>query len=414
MELVPNLDAIWQMIWHGEIKRAEVLVARIVRDAEDDTEKAVALLARAQCKLLSERPQEALEDWEQANQCASAIAELPEALELRADAHFALYELSSVGFAGNDGQETSARLYRQLIVDYPDYDNRGWWYYQLGRVLITANRIEEAKTHLQLATRIPSRLHALRSYCYERLAFIACYEERDLPSALGFLEQALSHYPSQASREWLVEILLMRARVMLEMHRFPSAQVSLYEALNILDSQSLQRPSALFTAAEILMRMPAQEAAAIPLLEEFLQLTRQPPGIDVGWARAQELLGEAYFRSERYQDAVHAYRQAIHHNPYSPWSSTLRYQLACAYYQSGDYDHTCECLDQLIAAEEAEGGEIRDYRIYDLLGNAHFALGRYDEALTSYSHALTLTPPHTRESTQIRRYHDYARRRITE
>ena len=124
------------------------------------------------------------------------------------------------------------------------------------------------------------------------------------------------------------------------------------------------------------MKMPTQEVAAIPLLEEFLQLSKQPPGIDVSWARAHELLGEAYFRCARYQDAVHAYRLALHHNPYSPWSSTLRYQLACAYYQSGDYDRTCECLGQLIAAEADEGGAIQDFRVYDLLGNAHFALGQ--------------------------------------
>ena len=414
LEGVTSVDAVWRLIQRGDIKRAEVLVARILRDAGEDAEQAVALLARAQCKLLSGRPQEALEDWEQARALAPTITEQPATLELRADAHFALYEMSSVGFAGHEGQETSARLYRQLIAEYPDYANRGWLHYQLGRVLLTANRIEEASAQFQTASTSPSHLPALPAYCNERLAFVAYYEERDLQRALGYLEQALRRYPAQASREWLVEILLMRARVTLELRRLPAARRSLDEALRIADSQSPQRPPTLYAAAEILMKMPTQEVAAIPLLEEFLQLSKQPPGIDVSWARAHELLGEAYFRCARYQDAVHAYRLALHHNPYSPWSSTLRYQLACAYYQSGDYDRTCECLGQLIAAEADEGGAIQDFRVYDLLGNAHFALGRYDEALTSYSRALSLTPPHTQESAQIRRYHDYARRRIAE
>ena len=414
LEANPSLEEVWRLIQHGDIKRAEVLVARILRDAEEYAEQASALLARAQCKLLSGRPQEALEDWEQARAIASAIAEQPASLELRADAHFALYELSSVGFAGHEGQEASARLYRQLINEHPDYANRGWLHYQLGRVLLTANRIEEANAQFQKASTSPSHLRALPAYCNERLAFVAYYEERDLPRALGYLEQALRRYPAQSSRGWLVEILLMRARVTLELGRLPIARHSLDEALRIADGQSPQRPPTLYAAAEILMKMPTQEAAAIPLLEEFLQLSKQPPGIDVSWARAHELLGEAYFRSARYQDAAYAYRHALHHNPYSPWSSTLRYQLACAYYQCGDYDRTCECLGRLITAEADEGGAIRDFRVYDLLGNAHFALGRYDEALASYSHALSLTPPHTQESAQIRRYHDYARRHIAE
>ena len=100
LETNPSLDAVWRLIQRGDVKRAEVLVARILRDAGENAEQASALLARAQCKLLSGRPQEALEDWEQARAIASAIAEQPAALELRADAHFALYELSSVGFAG--------------------------------------------------------------------------------------------------------------------------------------------------------------------------------------------------------------------------------------------------------------------------------------------------------------------------
>ncbi|MCY3836377.1 MAG: tetratricopeptide repeat protein, partial [Anaerolineaceae bacterium] len=90
----------------------------------------------------------------------------------------------------------------------------------------------------------------------------------------------------------------------------------------------------------------------------------------------------------------------------------LRYQLACAYYQSGEYDHACECAAQLIEVERNEGGEISDYRIFDLLGNAHFALGRYEEARIAYSQALKLTSPHSKENASIRRYHDFAQSRI--
>lgn len=414
MESNENLATVWQLIQQGDIKRAEVAVTRWIRASKSDQGLAEAYLARAHCKLLSERPQEALEDWDLAFLSDPDVAQFPKALEIRADAHFALYEMSSVGFAGSEEQYTSTKLYHQLITDFPSDANRGWWHYQLGRVLLSANRIEEAKSHLQFALQFPSKSDSLNAHCYERLAFIAFYEDRNLTAALDFLDQALSLYPDRASREWQIEILLLKARITLDLNRLTQAIKCIENAVTILDPKGIQRPATLFTAAEILMKMPNQEETAIPLLEECLQLSKRPPGIDVGWARAQELLGEAYFKNERYQDAVSSFRQALHHNPYSPWSSTLRYQLACAYYQSGSYDHACECLSQLIASEKSEGSKISDYRIYDLLGNAHFALGRYDAARSAYSQALDLTTPHSQENAKIKRYYEFAQSRLLE
>ena len=407
-----NLTEIWQMIQRGEIKRAEVSIARWIPAARESSKLADLHLARAKCKLLSDRPQEALEDWQLALQNDATIAQQRNALELRADAHFALFEMSSVGFAGNVDSMSAAQLYRQLIAKFPNGRNRGWWNYQLGRVLLSANQIEDAITHFKLASSMPSQNDTIRAYSCERLAFISYYEKRNLTEALGFMEQALSNYPHQASHEWRVEILLLKARVSFELNRWNLARKCIEDAIQSLDHQSSNRPATLFTAAEILLKMPEQVASAIALLEEMLHSSRRPAGIDVGWARAQELLGEAYLQTERYQDAALAFRQALHHNPYSPWSSALRYQLACAYYQSGEYDHACECVAQLIEVERNEGGEVSDYRIFVLLGNEHFALERYEEARIAYSQALNLTSPQSKENSTIRRYHDFAQSRI--
>ncbi len=407
-----NLTEIWQLIQQGDIKRAEVTIARWLPAARKSTALADLYLARAKCKLLSDRPQEALEDWQLALEKNAAIAQVPDALELRADTHFALFEMSSVGFAGNEDSRNSAQLYRQLIAEHPQGANRAWWHYQLGRVLLSANQIEEAIAHFKQAGHMPSQRNTVRAYSGERLAYIAYYEKRNLTEALGYMERALSEYPQQASREWRVEILLLKARVSFELHRWAQARQCIEDAIQSLDPQSSHRPTTLFSAAEILLKIPEQVDRAISLLEELLHTSKRPPGIDVGWARAQELLGEAYLQVERYPDAALAFRQALHHNPYSPWSSALRYQLACAYYQSGEYDHACECAAQLIEVERNEGGEISDYRIFDLLGNAHFALGRYEEARIAYSQALKLTSPHSKENASIRRYHDFAQSRI--
>ncbi len=408
------LTDIWPLIQDGEIKRAELLVAEILRDEKSASARANVLLARARCKFLNGRPQEALEDWEQISALAPEIAETPIALELRADAHLALFELSSVGFAGKEGQAASESLYRQVIRQHPTYENRGWLHYQLGRVLLTANRNNEASVQFHQALVTPSNLPALNAYCYERLAFIAHYEERDRLRALGYLEKAIHHYPAGYWRGWLVEILLMRARVTLELGRLSLARLSIDEVLRLLGDEHPKKANALYDAAEILLKIPGEEQAVIPLLEEYLELSKQPLSIDVSWARAHERLGELYFRSARYDDAVSAYRQALRHNPYSPLSSNLQFQLACAQYQGGHYHQACETLAKLILAEQNEGSSISDYRVYELLGNAHFVIGNYDDSLRAYQNALALSTENSPDYQQICRYHDYALRRSTE
>ncbi|MBE0691247.1 MAG: hypothetical protein IH587_14100, partial [Anaerolineae bacterium] len=51
---------------------------------------------------------------------------------------------------------------------------------------------------------------------------------------------------------------------------------------------------------------------------------------------------------------------------------------------------------------------ISDYRIFDILGSAHFALKHYVAAHEAYEMALNLAPSNASDLDKIKRYHQFA------
>ena len=83
-----------------------------------------------------------------------------------------------------------------------------------------------------------------------------------------------------------------------------------------------------------------------------------------------------------------AFHNALYYNPDHPWEESLHYRLSCSNYQQKDYPAVIEYLLKLLA----EGKSLDDYRVYNLLGNAYFALGQYIEAVSHYKRSLQLAP----------------------
>jgi len=187
--LAPFVADIDRQLEWGDVKQAEIMIARGLRASGlDGAGRSALLLRRARVRLYSEKPDEALADLREALALVPALADLPDVRELRADVHFARFELAPLGFADRADADHAFAAYVELSADEPDYANRGWVLYQTGRVLLSANRVAEAIAQFETALDAPSWVASLRSLCYERLGFIDLFENRNPAAALAHFE----------------------------------------------------------------------------------------------------------------------------------------------------------------------------------------------------------------------------------
>jgi tetratricopeptide (TPR) repeat protein len=411
-----QIERIDKFLVSGEIKKAEVLIAKLLRPQQDDHDRSQLLFRRARARVLAARPDDALGDLLEIRDKSPIMFDTVPVLELLGDTYFARFELASVGFADRHDTFTAQQLYERIIENYPRYNNLGWVYYQLGRIFLTESKVEEASKCFQQALITPSHINVLTAYCYERLAFIAFYERRDLEQAIAFLNRAIDTYPSAAERLWLAQVHILRSRVLKGMGKYSDALDAAEMALSIIPSNTGNKESilseALLTNGELLAEMDGRDRDVVAILQLFLQNTRKPLGVDVTWSRVNEMLGNAYFNLGQYDNAISAYKAALQLNPDHPWAEALYYGIARGYYQQRAYEEAINAVQKMLAIARDDGQSIDDYRVYDILGNAQFALGRYEKAVEAYRTALQIAPPNANNIDKIKSYYDLARERI--
>ncbi len=407
MEVYRNVD---ELLNRRDVKRAEVLIARSLRADLSVQERGRLLIARARVRLLSARVDEALEDLAHARTLLPDDFESPLTLELLGDSHFARFELASVGFADRSDTAQALATYERILAEYPDYDNRGWIYYQRGRVLLTENRIDDSVECFEQALLTPSTVPALTAYSYERLGFVSFYERRNFERALSFLNKAVATYPTSEDRLWLAHVHTLRSRVYREMRNFDAAIDAANTAINVASSTEGKAglTDALLAAAETLALVEGHEKDVIVRLHQFIQISKKPLGIDVTWSRIHEMLGDAYYKSSQLQNAIAAYQAALQFNPYTPWELSLQYRIARALYQLGDYERAAQAIQKMLQAADADGQAVGDYRVYGILGNSYFAIGSYADAIDAYQTALQIAPSNAESLDKIRQYHQFA------
>ena len=402
-----NLD---ELLNKRDVKRAEVLIARSLRAELSAPERARLLIARSRARLLSARVDDALEDLDRARELLLDEFETPLTLELLGDCHFARFELASVGFADRNDTAQALTAYARILENFPQYSNRGWIYYQRGRVLLTENRTDDALDCFQNTLLTPSTLPALTAYCYERLGFVAFYERREFEQALSFLSKAIATYPPSDDRPWLVHVHTLRSRIFREMHDYDAAVNEANTAISVAVSAEGKAglSDALLNAAETLMLVEGHERDVIAHLQQYTQISKRPLGIDVTWSRIHEMLGDAYFKTNGFQNAVAAYQAALQFNPYTPWELSLHYRIARTLYQLGDYEKSVQAIKIMLQAADNDGQAIADYRVYNILGNSYFALRSYPEAIRAYENALQIAPANADSLDKIRQYYQFA------
>lgn len=393
-----------------DLKRAEVQIAKLLREGLSEADEAQVLALRARARLLAARPEEALDDIATAERTTTDEALKLELRELAGDAHFARFELASVGFADRAHMSRADEIYRALIEEQPDYANVGWLHYQRGRIALTNGRVDDALAAFTAALLAPSPLPALTAYCFERLGFVYFYEQRNARRAFSLLDKALHAYPPSQDRVWLARLQTLRARVLRELGDNSGALATIEDAISIAyanDDSKFALADALLTGAELLAGVGGRERDVITRVQQFLQTARKPLGIDVTWSRAYEMLGNASFALSQFNLAGEAYQNALQYNPYHPWELQLHLQIARALYQSNEYERAINAIDTLLKAAEKDGQPVSDYRVYDVLGSAHFALKQYRPALAAYDHALSLSPSAV-DLDKLQRYRGFA------
>jgi tetratricopeptide (TPR) repeat protein len=332
---------------------------------------------------------------------------------LLADCYFSRYEQATLGFVDRGDKASAWQIYQRILWDFPSYSNLGWIHYQIGRILLSDNRLDESVKAFQHALLAPSHISVLTAYSYERLGFIAFYERRDLNEAIAFLNRAVDTYPLSADRRWLVQLHVLRARVLRAMHDYEGAVKAGESALAVVNSGSGDNRSilteALLILGEVLSELGERDRDVIGYLQRFLQNSKKPVGVDVTWARVNEMIGDAHFNLSQYENAVNAYYAVLRYNPDHPWVLQLYYRIACCYYQQGSYAETVQVIQSLLNLADTEDAPINDYRVFDILGNALFALKKYDGAIGAYQKAIKLVPPNQDSLRKIQTYYELAR-----
>src|SRR5215213_2482578 len=107
-----------------EFKKAEILLARLLRAGLPAPAHQQALLVRARTRLLSGRPSEALDDLKAANVLEN-VDQPPPVLEIVADCLLSRFEQALVGFADRGDVQQALVLYDTLEREHPTYENLG-------------------------------------------------------------------------------------------------------------------------------------------------------------------------------------------------------------------------------------------------------------------------------------------------
>ncbi len=410
-----QLEAVDLAILSNDLRKAEVLIAKALRtDNLNGETRALILLRRARARLASGRPDDALGEIEEVLTIRPALKDFADVKMLLGDIYFAKFALAEFGFADRNHSDIALRYYDDIIAQEPTFENIGWVYYQRGCIYLSDHKLQAAIDNLNQALGGPNDPPHVYAYAFERLGYIALYEQRDPERAVIYFEQAVNHYPKTTTTGWITQLHVSRSRAFREADDYEQALKAASEALQSLDTTALDYKRALpethLAIGEVLALIPDREADAIEHLLQFLQTSKRPLGIDVTWSRVHELLGNLSMTLKRYEQAVEAFQASLQFNPYHPWEVNIHYQIARCYYRMKAYERVIAAIEQMKAAATKESNTITDYRVFYTLGNAYFALERYSEAVTAYYEAEQLAPPNADNYDKILQYLGYAER----
>lgn len=393
------LERVRTLVETRDLRRADAILETLINGGLMSDELAEAWLYRARIRLLQSRPHDALRALDHSQHYVPTRR--PDMIALRGDAYLLRYETSAIGFRQRTDLAQAQHHYTHLLATYRGYANIAWVHYQQGRIALMQDDASRATTLFCQALDRPSVYPFLRAYCYERLAYIAYYHQRDAETADQHLQQAIATAPTQIERRWLIGVYLLQSRV-LRTRDIDRALASARTARELAEALNDQRVLAdvHFTTAEI----ARQAEAIISHLHTFIALTSPVQGIAVQQARAYEMIGDVHFERGEYEQAQHAYAQALAINPYHPFAEALIYRSAWGDYQQRRYQRVIRRLSDYLQTTDTPS----NYRLDMILAHSLFAMQAYEQADSVYRHALTKAQ-HGRDADVMRQYQQIAR-----
>jgi tetratricopeptide (TPR) repeat protein len=402
-----RLREIKALLQAHEIKKAEYAVAQLVKSRQTDFERAQVLLERARIYFISQRPELSIQDLTKIGRYSPTLFEKPGTQELLADGYFARFELSAIGFSNRDDLDEAQRIYQNIANHAVSYVNIGWVYYQLGRLHILKDQSDAAIQCLCSALVSPSKIENLHSYCYERLSYIALYEYRRSSAALQFINTAIQ-VVTRNDDDWWFQLQELKGRIQ---NAQGILDPEVIESITSLAANSSDRTFTFglyYTAGELLTHHEGYITQAIEYLNNAIDIAKPAKGIDVAMSRCSELLGDCRLHLGDYEPAIYAYEQSLRFNAYHPLEASILFRIAKCYYQKRDYQRVIDNVKKIEVYAARDNIHLTDYRIYDILGNAHFVLGQYRRAAQAYEVALKLVANGTPDAEKIRLYYHFA------
>lgn len=392
----------------GDQKRAQQLINKIPHgEPHEDIENDHISLLRARYAHLSD-------DYTGCIRLLKSIIDnSADAILLTASAYFSRYQHAPIGHARRSDAENALKYYHMLITKYPKFSDIAWVYYQMGLVLNTLNQQESAYACFRKSLNMPAKNSRVKSCAYERLAHYEFYVRHDFKQAFHLLDLALAVYIPEEDKSWLIEAYLFKARIQHILKHQPSEiyqsiETAVQQAWHYFRNDTTELTEVLFVSAELLAQTEGYEKQSAKYMEEYLRLRPKPDGIDVTWSRGHEIIANVRFSEGLYEDALNAYQATLEYNPYHPWHLNIYYQIALCYYQIAHYQQVIDTIQHLLDIAHRDNIIMSDYRVYDVLGSAQFALGDFKQASETYKKALTLTPPQPNVIDKIKLYWHYS------
>jgi tetratricopeptide (TPR) repeat protein len=177
--------------------------------------------------------------------------------------------------------------------------------------------------------------------------------------------------------------LFLLARAQIHLERYPEAEASLARVLAIAPD-SIQ---ALETLVNV-KRLKEDYESSIPLLQRIL-------AIQGGDASTYRKLGDAYYRTAQYPEAVEMFEMARREEPYSPY--TL-YYLALSQERLGHLEEARETFLEMLRRDE-ENAEVlfRLARLEERQGDLEAAVGHYRGLITALEQVEDPDDPRRRD-----------------